>query len=518
MARYLGIDASTQSLTALVLDAETGCIEAQVSVNFGVDLPQYGAANGFIRGEAGEVGADPRMWLEALDECLRRLGGHVDLGSIVGIGGAGQQHGTVYLNAEGLERLSQLEVPHLDLARGFSRALSPIWMDQSTTRQCREIEAALGGPLEVCRRTGSVAIERFSGPQIRRFALGQPLEYAATARIHLVSSFMASVLAGLDASIDRGDGAGMNLLNVENWDWDAMLLEATAPALRERLPQIVPPLQVMGPVAPWLVRRHGFSGQAQVVAFTGDNPSSLVGMGDCLPDERLISMGTSDTIFARQEMLVTDPGGCGHVFGHPLGGTMALQCFVNGSLARERVREALGLDWEGFSAVVEATPPGNEGYQLLPFFEPEISPRVAKTGVMTFGPFEGDWKKTPTSARACLEGQLLNMRLQSRWMGRAPSRVYLTGGASRNSTIAQTVADVFQAPVFRISSTESVALGGAVQAAVAVGGVPFTRLRERLQSGMGEALPPRPGTAAIYEAAMARMEEALATLSRAADG
>lgn len=506
MARFLGIDASTQSLTALVFDASTGRIEAQVPVNFGTDLPHYGAENGFVRGEAGAVGADPRMWLEALDLCLQRLGGQVDLGSIVAIGGAGQQHGTVYLNAWGLEHLSHLEVPHLDLASGFSRAVSPIWMDQSTTQQCREIEASLGGPLEVCRRSGSVAIERFSGPQIRRFAMRQPADYAATARIHLVSSFMASVLAGRDAPIDRGDGAGMNLLNLESWEWDEALLEATAPDLRSRLPLTVPPLQELGPVAPWLVRRHGFSREARVIAFTGDNPSSLVGMGDCLPDERLISMGTSDTIFARQDKLATDPGGCGHVFGHPLGGTMALQCFVNGSLARERVREALGLTWDDFSAAVEATPPGNGGYQLLPFFEPEISPRVARAGVVMLGTETTGWEKTPASARACLEGQLLNMRIQSRWMGRAPSRVYLTGGASRNAAIAQTVADVFQAPVLRIASTESVALGGAIQAAVAVGGVPFARIREQLQSGMGEALLPRPGTAALYAAAMARIE------------
>ena len=512
MARYLGIDASTQSLTALILDASNGRIEAQVSVNFGRDLPHYGAENGFIRGEAGEVGANPLMWLEALDEGLRRLGEQVDLGSIAAIGGAGQQHGTVYLNAFGLRRLGDLAVPHRDLADGFSRPLSPIWMDASTTQQCREIEGALGGALEVCRRSGSVATERFSGPQIRRFAMREPEAYAATARIHLVSSFMASVLAGTDAPIDHGDGAGMNLLNLESWEWDEALVQATAPDLRQRLPRVAAPLAVLGPVAPWLVKRHRFSPEARLVAFTGDNPSSLVGMGDCLPEERLISLGTSDTIFGRQERLATDPGGSGHVFGHPFGGTMALQCFVNGSLARERVREAMGMTWEAFSAAVQAEPPGNGGYQMLPLFEPEISPRVARGGVLTFGKDETDWQTNPRSARACLEGQLLNMRLQSRWIGPAPSRIFLTGGASRNDAIAQTVADVFQAPVFRIASTESVALGGAVQAALATGGGDWARLRDQLQDGMQEALQPRAGTAEIYEAAMARIEAQWATL------
>jgi xylulokinase len=512
MGRFLGIDASTQSLTALVMEDTTARIEAQVSVNFGRDLPRYGVPNGFTRGEGGAVLADPLMWLEGLDLCLERLRERTDMGQIVAIGGAGQQHGTVYLSADGLKRLGHLSLPHVDMAGGFSRPLSPIWMDQSTTQQCGEIEAGLGGALEVCRRSGSVAIERFSGPQIRRFAQTEPAAYTETARVHLVSSFMASVLAGMDAPIDRGDGAGMNLLNLETWDWDEPLLAATAAGLRARLPRVVPSDTVLGPVAPWLVRRHGFSPSAMVVAFTGDNPASLVGMGDCLPHERLISLGTSDTIFGRQDTARPDPGGCGHLFGHPLGGTMALQCFVNGSLARERVREALGMDWEAFSDAVMAEPAGNDGFQLLPFFEPEISPRIP-AGVRSLGGPKGGWEHSAASARACVEGQILNIRLQSRWIGAAPRCLYLTGGASANQAIAQTVADVFQAPVHRISSTESVAMGGAVLAAMAVGS-DVAPLRERLRAGMESALEPRAEAASIYEEALLRIEAALGSPDR----
>ena len=31
---------------------------------------------------------------------------------------------------------------------------------------------------------------------------------------------------------------------------------------------------------------------------------------------------------------------------------MALTCFANGSLARERVRDSHGLDWDGFAAAL----------------------------------------------------------------------------------------------------------------------------------------------------------------------
>jgi len=73
----------------------------------------------------------------------------------------------------------------------------------------------------------------------------------------------------------------------------------------------------------------------------------------------------------------TDPRGTGHVFGDPAGGFMALACFANGSLAREEIAHRFGLDWEAFSdAILTRTRPGNGGNLLLPYFVPEITPRL----------------------------------------------------------------------------------------------------------------------------------------------
>jgi xylulokinase len=504
MALTLGIDASTQSVSAIVFDCDTGHIVASHSVNFGAALPQYGAPHGFIAGgRAGEVHADPLMWLDALELCLGRLrASGVDFGRITAISGAGQQHGTVYLNAAGLARLSALD-PHQSLAAqftdGLARRTAPIWMDTSTSAQCRAIEAELGGPLAVCARSGSVAVERFSGPQIRRFAETEAASYAATARIHLVSSFFASILAGADASIDAGDGAGMNLMNLASGTWDVDLMAATAPALPAKLPALVPAATVIGQVAPYFVAKYGFAPSARVVAFTGDNPSSLVGMGAFRPGKVIISLGTSDTFFAAMPEPLTDPAGCGHVFGNPLGGFMALQCFVNGSLAREQVRTAASMDWLAFSAALQSSPPGNHGNRMLPFFRPEISPRVTVDQPLVAGPFADNWAASPAAARACVEGQFLNMRLCVAWMRLAPATIYLTGGASQNDAIAQIAADVFQAEVRRLVVADSVALGGALRAGLATGVLTADRA-ESLVAAMADPLRIQPdrAAAAIY--------------------
>ncbi len=476
MASWLGLDSSTQSLSALLVD-DSGNILARESVNFGRDLPQYGAPQGFIEGgAAGEVHSDPLMWLDALDLCFSRMKSKgADFSSLRGISGAGQQHGTVYLNQE-WERSLSAPSPSKSLSEQFHRTLSrrtsPIWMDISTGNECREIAVALGGPMEVCRRTGSIPIERFSGPQIRRFAKLDPECYAATRRIHLVSSFLASILAGRDAPIDHGDGAGMNLLNLATLDWDGDLLAATAPSLRDRLPGAAPSESIIGPVSPYFQAKYGFPAEAQIVAFTGDNPSSLVGMGAAEPGKVVISLGTSDTFFAAMPSVKTDPNGYGHVFGNPLGGFMSLVCFRNGSLAREALKDRLGVEWSAFDLEgLRETPPGNGGDGMIPFFGPEITPRVDLGEPILFG--SDEFRKNPSPAkliRACLEGQFLNIWLQTQWIGIEPEAILLTGGASSNDGIAQTVADVMGVPVDRLSTTDSVAVGAVLRAAQALGG------------------------------------------------
>ncbi|MEJ2296664.1 MAG: carbohydrate kinase, partial [Candidatus Lokiarchaeota archaeon] len=71
-----------------------------------------------------------------------------------------------------------------------------------------------------------------------------------------------------------------------------------------------------------------------MLPWTGDNPSSLIGVGITHSDQVAVSLGTSDTYFSSMQKLILDLTGESHVFGSPTGGYMALICFKNGSLAR----------------------------------------------------------------------------------------------------------------------------------------------------------------------------------------
>ena len=137
--RFLGLDSSTQSLTALLVDTDTGEVIDR-SVAFGARLPQYRSPNGFLAHPDSRVRhSDPLMWVEALDLLLGELReSGVDLSTIRGVSGAGQQHGSVYLERS-IDEAGHwdLSAPLVDQVRPLlSRKTAPIWMDASTGAEC----------------------------------------------------------------------------------------------------------------------------------------------------------------------------------------------------------------------------------------------------------------------------------------------------------------------------------------------------------------------------------------------
>ena len=465
---FLGLDSSTQSLSAVVIDHDARRVVCEKSLNFDRALPQYGTQNGVLPHPDPLVKhSSPLMWAEALDLLFAEMKKDgVALGEILAISGSGQQHGSVYFNDRAAGALAKLN-PHKTLVENldgiFSRPTSPIWMDSSTSVECAEIREKLGGIKATAEATGSDTFERFTGPQIRKFYQTEPEAYAQTASIALVSSFMASLLAGKIAPIDHGDGAGMNLMDIHKKVWHPGAMKATAPDLKKKLPPLAESWRVVGAISPYFVKKFGLNPEAQTLAWSGDNPCSVVGLGLIREGMVAISLGTSDTYFGSMKKCRTDAHGEGHVFGSPTGDYMTLICFKNGSLAREKIRNACGIkDWKKFGEALAATPPGNNGGILLPWFEAEIVPRVNRPGIHRF---DLDKKDAAANCRAIVEAQMMSMRLHSQWMKVTPDRIFATGGASQDSPILQVMADVMNCRVARIEVSKSAALGAALQAA-----------------------------------------------------
>jgi xylulokinase len=465
---FLGLDSSTQSLSTVIVDCDRRKVVYDKSLNFDQALPQYRTQNGVLPNVNPLVKhSSPLMWAEALDLIFAEMKKDgVALGEILAISGSGQQHGSVYFNDRAADALTDLgsATSLVSALQGvFSRPTSPIWMDSSTAVECAEIRKKLGGIKATAQQTGSDTFERFTGPQIRKFYKTEPEAYAQTASIALVSSFMASLLAGKIAPIDHGDGAGMNLMDIHKKVWHPDALAATAPDLKQKLPPLAESWKVVGPVSPYFVKKFGLNPEAQTLVWSGDNPCSVIGLGLIKEGMVAISLGTSDTYFGSMKKCRTDEHGEGHVFGSPTGDYMSLICYKNGSLAREKVRDAHGIgDWEKFGGALSATPPGNNGGIMLPWFEAEIVPRVNQPGIHRF---DLDAKDAAANCRAIVEAQMMSMRLHSQWMKVAPDCIYATGGASNDLPILQVMADVMNCRVERVEISKSAALGAALRAA-----------------------------------------------------
>uniref|UniRef100_A0A452TH21 Xylulose kinase n=1 Tax=Ursus maritimus TaxID=29073 RepID=A0A452TH21_URSMA len=498
------------SVKVVAVDAELN-VFYEDSVNFDRDLLEYGTQGGVHVHEDGLTVTSPvLMWVQVstrIPDPLLRPGPHWEMEVSL----APRQHGSVYwkTGASGvLTSLSPDLLLHKQLQACFSIRDSPVWMDSSTTAQCRQLEAAVGGAQALSGLTGSRAYERFTGNQIAKIYQQNPEAYSHTERISLVSSFAASLFLGSYSPIDYSDGSGMNLLQIQDKVWSQVCLGACAPHLEEKLGSPVPSCSVVGAISSYYVQRYGFSPGCKVVAFTGDNPASLAGMrleeGDIA-----VSLGTSDTLFLwlREPMPALE----GHIFCNPVDARhyMALLCFKNGSLMREKIRdESASCSWSDFSEALQSTEMGNGGNLGFYFDVMEITPEII--GRHRFSA-ENQVSAFPRAVeiRALIEGQFMAKRIHAEALGyrvMPKTKILATGGASHNRDILQVLADVFGAPVYVTDTANSACVGSAYRAfqGLAAGtDVPFSEV-VKLAPNPRLAATPTAGASQVYEALLPR--------------
>ncbi|KAF8686749.1 FGGY-family carbohydrate kinase [Rhizoctonia solani] len=483
---FLGFDLSTQALKASAISVGSDQVLVSATVSFDKDLPHHNTSNGSIVSLAGdgEITTPVALFLDAIDLVMQRLkDAGLEFGRVLAVGGAAQQHGSVYWSPSATSLLANLD-PSKSLtaqlaADAFSLPNAPIWQDFSTARECRIIEAAVGGPQALSDLTGSRAYERFTGSQILKVASRTPDVYARTAHISLISSFLTSLFLGKVAPVEIADASGMNLMNVHTCKYDEQLLDicsggtGNGPELREKLGgEPVMGGTNMGRVSGWWIERFGFNSDCLVTPFTGDNPSSIVMLSS--PGDAILSFGTSTTLLVSIPPS-NEPPSCtttSHILSHPTtaGGSIAMLCYKNGGLTREAVRdEHASRSWDEFNTLLTSTPPGNSSKFGFYFTLREIIP----DGV--YGEFFFDHTKTIQSqdltqaehTRAVVESQLMSIktRLQAILHGNGGvKRCIVTGGSSTNTAMQQVCADVLGLPVYVAEASGSATVGGALLA------------------------------------------------------
>jgi xylulokinase len=503
----LGIDSSTQSTTAVVLDRSTFETVAEAKVRYRDDprLARYGLTEGapiLTPREAGEADQPPELFLDALEALLADLGPAI-LGRVAAIDLSAQQHGQVWIGAEGARAISALrsagsgQGEGLSARIGFAYDRAPIWMSSNTQAEAEALRAALGGREGVTARSGSDSPLRFSGAVMRRVALRFPEAYARAKRIHLISSFLAGVLAGdSDAPVDWGNGSGTTLMDWSARRWDGQLIAAAAAGLEggpmglaTRLPPLAHPLTAIGHAAAYFVERYGLDSGCVIVAGSGDNPQSKV-----LASGALLSLGTSFVLMVKGEK----PHVSANAMYDGLGRPFIFGCRTNGALSWESVRAEHGLAASDFAASDAALAKAQSGSLMrIVQKERESFPDSPAFSTPSLGSFEKDYP-------AVVDSSLGLMAIASAPFAGEVDEIALTGGAASSPLVLARAAAIWGVKARPIANAG--AAGGAAVAAACALASPDERdaLAERARSVAakpGAAVEPDPKAVAACRGA-----------------
>jgi sugar (pentulose or hexulose) kinase len=181
---------------------------------------------------------------------------------------------------------------------------------------------------------------------------------------------------------------------------------------------------------------------APLAEWTSDTSARTVGLGVVRPGVIGIDLGTSDVMLT----------------GTPQPATLH---FRNGAVAREWIRLQYGLNANAVVAILERSR-GNDGYIMLPWLEPETTPRVTHAGIRRFA---FDRFDAARNVRALIEGQMMAMANHAADLTSDPiETVIATGAGSADYALLQVMANVFGADVYRFEPASPVALGAALRA------------------------------------------------------
>ncbi|WP_351225700.1 xylulokinase [Streptomyces sp. NPDC002133] len=460
----VGVDSSTQSTKALVVDVTTGRVVAS------------GQAPHTVTGRNGARESDPEDWWTALGDALGQCGASARRAAAVSV--AGQQHGLVTLDAQG-------------------RPVRPamLWNDVRSAAQGERLVEHLGGAKAWAERTGSVPGPAFTVTKWAWLREREPEAAAATRAVRLPHDYLTERLTGR-AVTDRSDASGTGWWTPATGAYDVEILglAGLSPAL---LPEVVDPFEAAGTVRdlPGLPLPAG----ALVAPGTGDNAAAALGLG-LTAGQPVLSLGTSGTVYTTSPHPSADPAGTVAGFADARGQWLPLACTLNCTQAVDRIAVLLGRDRDA----VETG--GRE--VLLPFLDGERTPQLPHSSGLLYG-----LRHDTTPGRllqAAYDGAVYALlEALEKVLAGTPERdapLLLIGGGARGAAWRETVRRLSGRAVSVPVARELVALGAAAQAAGVLTGEDPAAVARRWGTADGPSYDPVP----VDRAALDRIGSVLA--------
>jgi xylulokinase len=448
VALVLGLDVSTTATKAILID-ESGNVAGTGVAEYPFSTPRP------LWSEQ-----DPRLWWEGAVVAIGSVlaGAGVSGEEVVAVGLTGQMHGLVLLDAAG-----QVLRPAI------------LWNDQRTGAECDAIRR-LVGPERLIEITGNDALTGFTAPKMVWVRNHEPDVWERAAHLLLPKDYVRLQLTG-DYAVDKADGAGTLLFDLAARTWSSEIVGAL-----EIDPDWLPPAsegpQVTGVIGPAAAAATGLRAGTSVVAGGGDQSANAVGVGAVRPGTMALSLGTSGVVFGATDRPLYEPRGRVHAFCHAVPERwhlMSVMLSAAGSLRWFRDAVAPGTEFAELVEAAAGAPAGSGGLYFLPYLSGERSPHPDP---LARGAFIGLTlsHERRHMARAVLEGVAFGLRDGLDLMLAAgmpvPTQIRASGGGTASSLWRQILADVLDAEIATVNTSEGAAYGAGLLAAVGAGWYP----------------------------------------------
>jgi xylulokinase len=442
---FVGIDSSTTATKALLISAN-GKVLGVASSEYSYETPRPMWTE-----------QHPDLWWQGTSDSIRQVlsQSQVDPSDVKGVGLTGQMHGLVLLDGDG-----QVLRPAI------------LWNDQRTGAECDEIRARLGKE-RLIQITGNDALTGFTAPKILWVKNNEPQVFAQVKQILLPKDYVRFKLTG-EYATDKAGGAGTLLFDVRERDWSRAVVDAL-----EINPAWLPPTfegtAVTGHIAPQAAEATGLKAGTPVVGGGGDQSAQAVGVGAVEPGIVALTLGTSGVVFASTNEPFIEPEGRLHAFCHAVPGRwhlMGVMLSAAGSLRWYRDTLVPGTDFDTLLAPAADVSPGSEGLLFLPYLTGERTPHPDP---LARGAFVGLTVRHTQAhmTRAVLEGVAFGLRDSFELMKSAGlakiHQVRVSGGGAKSPLWRQILADVLDAELVTVNTTEGAAYGAALLAATGAG-------------------------------------------------
>ena len=445
MTLLLGIDLSTTGAKALLIDPEGRVVgSATTALSLSSPHPLWSEQ-------------EPREWWEATANSVKQVlaEANVSGADVAAIGLTGQMHGLVVLDAE-------------------HEVLRPaiLWNDQRCGAECDEIRARVS-LTRLVQITGNDALTGFTAPKILWLETNEPEIYRRIKHVLLPKDFIRYKLTGTLA-MDKADGSGTMLFDLARRDWSPAILEALhIPA--EWLPPTFEGHETTSEVSKEAAELTGLRAGTPVVAGGGDQSAQAVGVGVVRPGTIAVTLGTSGVVFAATESPLIEPAGRLHAFCHAVAGRwhlMGVMLSAAGSLQWYHDKFAPERSFAELVAEAADVPAGSEGLLFLPYLSGERTPHpdpLARGAWIGLTGRHGPAHLT----RSILEGVAFGLKDMFGLMKDAGlasvEQIRLSGGGAKSALWRQILADVFDAELVTVNTTEGAAFGAALLAGVGAG-------------------------------------------------